>query len=300
MKKKNTRLFELLVVGGGLWVVSGCGADQSTQTSGTQSVVRHFSSDGGEVDGGAELPRRRHRERLLVTLGLTLPAPLRRFAGDAWATRTHVEETSAVQFERLASELEKLGAPRLLIDVASRAVTEEQEHRELCLSLAEAYGVEPGPRAEAATLAPPGLPAFERCVYAAVAHCCVAETESVATLTELISAAEPVQVRNTLVRIARDEVQHSRLGWAVLTWAARQKPLAFLGRALPAMLEPGAGPLFQPAPAEADDVRLRAHGVLPLAQKRRVFTEALDGVLLPGFARAGVDAQSARDWLNAR
>jgi hypothetical protein len=142
------------------------------------------------------------------------------------------------------------------------------------------------------------LPAFETCLYAAVAHCCVAETESVATLTELIRAVGPDEVRSALVRIARDEVQHAQLGWAVVTWAVGLKPLGFLAAALPRMLEPGGGPLFRPSPAEADDERLRAHGVLPMHAKRSVFIDALEEVLLPGFARAGIDGASARAWLD--
>ena len=232
-----------------------------------------------------------------MSAGLELPAPVRRLVGESWAARTHVEECSSVQFERLAADLEALEAPQLLVEVALRAVGEEAHHRELCRSLALEYGVDPGPRAEAVTLAPPGLPAFERCVYAAVAHCCVAETESVATLTELIRAAGPDQVRRALVTIARDEVQHSQLGWAVVTWAAGRRSLGFLGGALPTMLEPGAGPLFRPAPPEADDERLRAHGVLPMSAKRTVFLEALEEVLLPGFERVGVDGAAARAWV---
>jgi hypothetical protein len=59
MKNRNTRLFELLVVGGGLWI-SGCGGtDPSKQTSGTQApVVQRVLPDGGVSDAGLEpIPR---------------------------------------------------------------------------------------------------------------------------------------------------------------------------------------------------------------------------------------------------
>jgi len=235
-----------------------------------------------------------------VTHGLELSDPLRRLVGEAWAARTHVEEISAVQFGWLAEGLGELGAPARLVEVARRAAADEGRHRGLCADLASAYGVAPGPASEAARLAPAGVAAFEAAVYAAVAHCCVAETESVATLTELVRAAGPAEVRSALVAIAHDEVEHARLGWAVLTWAAQQRPLGFLARWLPAMLEPGAGPLFQGARAGADDERLRAHGVLPAASKRRVFTETFEQVLLPGLERAGVDGASARAWLDEK
>ena len=53
MKKKTARLFELLVVGGGLWVATGCGADVSQPQQ--QPTVRHVTvalPDGGVADGG--------------------------------------------------------------------------------------------------------------------------------------------------------------------------------------------------------------------------------------------------------
>lgn len=233
----------------------------------------------------------------MVALGLELPEPVRQLVGDAWAARTHVEEIAAVQFARMAEGFETLKAPPKLAEVARAAVADESRHRALCADLALAYGVDPGSRAEAPWLAPGGLPPFETHVYAAVAHCCVAETESVATLTQLVRQAGPQEVRQALVEIARDEVEHAQLGWAVLAWAAQQRSLSFLGAFLPAMLQPGGGPLFRSVPEGADDVRLLSHGVLPAASKRQVFIEALEEVLLPGLERAGVDGAHARAWL---
>ena len=232
-----------------------------------------------------------------MKLGLELPAPVRQYIGQAWAGRTHVEEISSVQFERLAAALRTLGAPAKLGEVASRAAGEEAQHRALCADLAHAYGVDPGPPAAAEPLAPAGLPVFEACLYTAVAHCCVAETESMATLTELVREAGPPEVRSALVSIARDEVQHAQLGWAIVTWAARERSLSFLAPFLPAMLEPGAAPLFDVTPGSADDPRLLLHGVLPARRKREVFTETFLEVLLPGLERVGIDSARARRWL---
>jgi len=55
MKNRNTRLFELLVVGGGLWI-SGCGGtDPSTPTTtGTQKSVVRVLPDGGVADAGTD------------------------------------------------------------------------------------------------------------------------------------------------------------------------------------------------------------------------------------------------------
>ena len=234
-----------------------------------------------------------------MKLGKDLPASLRQLIGEAWASRTQVEEISAVQFHRLAADLAALQAPLRLIEVATRASGEELHHREFCADLALAYGVDLGPLATAPPLAPPGMPLFEACLYAAVAHCCVAETESMATLTELVREAGPKEVRSALQIIARDEVEHAQLGWATVTWASRERSLSFLDRSLPAMLAPGAGPLFREVAAGADDQRLLQHGVLPVTRKREVFIAALQEILLPGLTRVGIDGASARSWLRS-
>ena len=92
----------------------------------------------------------------------------------------------------------------------------------------------------------------------------------------------------------------AQLGWAIVTWAARERSLSFLDRFLPAMLEPGAAPLFDATPGHADDPRLLLHGVLPAARKRAVFTETFLEVLLPGLERVGIASTQARRWLERR
>lgn len=52
--KKRHRLFELLVVGGGLWVATGCGGELTRQDPQQQpsTGVRRVLPDGGVPDGG--------------------------------------------------------------------------------------------------------------------------------------------------------------------------------------------------------------------------------------------------------
>jgi len=236
-----------------------------------------------------------------VRLGEALAAPVRQLVAAAWAFRLEVERAATVQFERLAHGLEAEGAPGRLVDVAARAASEERRHGALCGELAAGYGGQPtseGPSPPA--LAPEGLGSFAALSYAMVAHCCVAETESVATLTTLIRRAGPPEVRQALVAIARDEVEHAQLGWAFVAWARQGRSLSFLGAYLPRMLAPGAGALFEPAPAESEDPRLVEHGVLPRALKRQVFRASLEDVVLPGLASASVDGAPARRWLAER
>jgi rubrerythrin len=233
-----------------------------------------------------------------VRLGEALSPAARRAVAEAWSFRVGVEAAATVQFERLAAGLLAVSAPDRLVEAAQSASREEQVHGTLCAELAEAYGAPPvAALPEPPLLAPANLVGLEALAYAMVAHCCVAETESVSTLSELIKEAQSPLVRRTLVAIARDEVGHAQLGWAFVAWAARVGPLSFLAPLLPRMVTPGAAPLFEPALAAEEDPLLIEHGVLPLPKRREVFCAALQEVVLPGLARAGVDGRPARAWL---
>jgi hypothetical protein len=234
-------------------------------------------------------------------LGAGLPAPLRTLVARSWSFRAGVEADAEVQFHRLAQGLEAHGAPARLVQVAREAAADEARHRGLCEALARAYGAAPEPPASPpGPLAPAALGGREALAYAVVAHCCVAETESVATLTLLVPRAGSPEVKQALQAIARDEVHHAQLGWAALAWLRHLQPLGFLEAWLPAMLGPGAGPLFEPPTSGSEDPRLVLHGVLPALEKQEVFLEALEGVVLPGLERLGVSGASARAWVAER
>jgi hypothetical protein len=236
-----------------------------------------------------------------AALGTELPGPLRALVARVWAVRAAVESDAVTQFARLGDCLEAVGAPSGLAEVARRAMLEEAQHGGLCARLASAYGGVAVFRAEPpAELPPPSLTGREALAYTVVAHCCIAETESVATLTALIHHAGPAEVKVALQLLARDEVEHAQLGWAALTWLHSVRPLAFLEPYLPAMLEPRAEPDLEEQSEGADDPRLAAHGVLPAQRRRAVFLEAMEGVVLPGLARLGVPGRLAQEWVASR
>jgi hypothetical protein len=104
-----------------------------------------------------------------------------------------------------------------------------------------------------------------------------------------------------LHELATDEVSHARLGWAHVAIAAARGRVAFLGPLLPAMLAGSADEdLFEAAGPDRGDEALLALGVLPHATKRALFLGALDEVVLPGLARAGVDVAAAKGWIDSR
>ncbi len=217
-------------------------------------------------------------------------------AGQAWRFRTLVEREASVRFARLATDLKAHGFAAPLVDLAQRAAEDEKRHAALCLDLAQELEapVEEGGW-EAPRLAPRDLEGRDALLYEIAAQCCVAETESMATLTTLMEAMTPSRYREAVVAIAKDEIDHARLGWAVLE--AARTPLAFLEPHLAAMLETGGAPLFRSSPLEAESEELIAFGVLPHAEKRRVFEEALADVIVPGFTRLGIATNAIDAWL---
>jgi hypothetical protein len=222
-------------------------------------------------------------------------AEARRAAGEAWAFRARVEREAALRFDRLAAAIGRFDEGSPVPAQLSSAARDEDRHAALCEKLARECGATSGLEGSDARIAPGGLSERDAALYEIVAACCLTETESVATLTALLGSELDATIRDAVHEIARDEVGHSRMGWAHLAREAAARDVSFLGAFIPAMLAGGADPaLFQPA-AEPDG--LLALGVLPRAMKREVFVRALEDVVFPGLEKFGVDCAPARAWL---
>jgi hypothetical protein len=142
----------------------------------------------------------------------------------------------------------------------------------------------------------------EKLLYEVVAACCITETESMSVLTTLLHSARGERMRAVLHEIARDEVTHSRLGWAHLAHEHGQIDVRFLGSLVPVMLEGTVSDaLFAAAAApELEDPQLLQHGVLPHSTKRTIFVQTLMDVTFPGLETFGVDTGPARRWLDQK
>ena len=222
-------------------------------------------------------------------------APWRPTVAAAWVRRCALEAQAQSRFERLAQQLEGLSP-----DLAERAVGAAQDealHATLCADLARQYGA---PRPDAAKqLAPPIAPralgASQALAYEMVATCCVAETQSMTLLTELLPQAATPQMKRALREIARDEVGHSQLGWAFLAFA--KADLAFLGPLLPSMLAGSVDADFFSGAGAPDDERGLGHGLLPPRRRRALFLSTARELILPGLSQVGVDVGPAAAWV---
>ena len=190
------------------------------------------------------------------------------------------------------------GAPEALVEVAARASRDEVRHASRCEDvLRMRQAPVPPPETRLLEYAPPELTPEQRLTYEVVAQSCVSETESMATLVTLLDAAHDEALKAIIHELARDEVQHARLGWGYLTWARPRMDLSFLGPLLPGMVAGSAGPdLFRAAAPGTDDPSLLHWGVVPHSERQRIYLETLDSVVIPGMVEHGVDTGPLRLW----
>ena len=215
-----------------------------------------------------------------------------------WAVRHGVETGASLRFAALSQGMRAAGAPATLVELAARASADEVRHAAHCADILRSRQADvPPPETRLLFFGPRDLGPEQRLTYEVVAQSCISETESMATLVTLLDAASNAHLRTVLQELARDEVQHARLGWAYLAWAKDRLDLSFLSAFLPAMATAATGEdLFQPGPPEADDPALLRSGVVPKRDRRRIYLETLHSVVIPGFEEFRVDTGPLRQW----
>lgn len=133
-----------------------------------------------------------------------------------------LEAASIEAFRVLRRELAAHGAPRRLLRAASRGARDERRHARIAGALARRFGAAPSP----VTVEPRPVRSLEEIARENAVEGCVRETWG-ALLAERQSklAAEPA-VRAAMRRLARDELRHAELAWAVDAWLLPRLSLA--------------------------------------------------------------------------
>jgi len=228
----------------------------------------------------------------------------RALIAETWSFRGHAERSATLRFQRLARELRECGASPIVIELAEAAIEDERRHALLCDSVAGAYseaGREPSCDVRTPSpLGPSGLEHADRLLFEVVAFCCFTETLNTAMLIETLKHTEEREIRQTLQEILRDEVQHSRLGWAHLADARARGRGAFLGQSLPFMFETSDVEAIFVEDSRRDDPRLAFYGELSRAQRVGIFCAAVRDVVFPGLEAQGVATEVGRAWLQER
>lgn len=118
-------------------------------------------------------------------------------------------------FERLTLELTAHGAPAALIRAARRSAREEARHAARMRAVCDRRGVRPIPAPEA----PCAVRGLGDVAAENAAEGCAGETWGALLAMHQAATARDPDVRAAMADIARDEVRHAALSWAVHRWA---------------------------------------------------------------------------------
>lgn len=219
-----------------------------------------------------------------LLLGDLLLAPEASAAGRVWCARERIEREAAAHFDWIA---DRLDAYPELATMARSAAADERDHAVRCRVLVERFapGLAPLDVPAVGALGPTSLSAERRLLYATVAVACVTESLSCGLLLAMRERATDADVAATIQHILRDEVQHSRLGWAHLALEAERADVSWLAPHVQPMIAAALTHEVTPMCAEGGAPSL---GVLAPADSHAVVAQVVEAVIRPGLAEFGV------------
>lgn len=216
----------------------------------------------------------------------------------AWAARTVAEYRSMIVFGELIARFGEVGLPLEVTSAATRLLSDEARHTELCARVGDALGGHAG-----VTLTPgdlrlnrDNLPAHLFVARWTASMFCVGESASVGVLRVLLAHAKDPCVAAVLRTLLRDEILHDRFGWALarlvlprLTDDEQEWLAADLAHAF-AHYDRAHGALGQEGVEVPGDL-----GLAPAEARSQAFRGRIEEVILPSLAGLGVPAYEA--WL---
>lgn len=206
------------------------------------------------------------------------------------------EHASVAAFSRFVLQCLSLGAPADIVEAAVRACQEEVEHAKFAFGLSSHYAGEargPGPLDISGALCAGGD--FESVVLSALREGCIAETVSAHLILAARDAASDPVVKRILRVIFEQEMEHALLAWRFVAWALASGTLSSArlerlkreveGAFSEAEKSIGWGPSLDKneentLPREL----LRAHGYIPVSERRNVASGVLQQVIRPAAA----------------
>ena len=120
-------------------------------------------------------------------------------------------------------------------------------------------------------------------------------------LVDLPSALQQIkepEIRKATRSLLVDEVKHSRLGWAYLTWARRKGVGEDLGSQIARLFwEAIPSDLFVDGPPHPEAEVLLTVGDPSIPERRALFFKTTTEVIIPGLEANGVSTEGVRQWL---
>lgn len=207
-----------------------------------------------------------------------------------WRYRERVEWEAADLFESLARQLHKQGDVENLVALADEAADDERRHAKLCRALVDRFqpGLMPERPTLGSALGPAHLSPRKRALYTSVAISCVTETFSTSLLLAMRDESRDELVCSTVQEILRDEVRHSRLGWAHLATEAAKGDVSWLSPYIARMLRSAR----ETECRELQECKsLSQYGILQAQESATIFDETVSKVMVPGFAQYGISVR---------
>jgi hypothetical protein len=233
-----------------------------------------------------------------------LPADGVERARKAWAARAVAEYRSMIVFGEMIARFAEVGLPLEVTTAASRLLSDEARHTELCARAADALGGHAGVTLNPSDLrlVREDLPAHLFVARWTASMFCVGEAASVGILRTLEQHTTDPCLRVVVDTLLRDEILHDRFGWALarlvfprLTDDEREWLAADLAFSLAHYdrLHAGASRKDGDPLPEAVAPAGPNLGIPPRASAARAFYERIDTVILPELAALGVPAYEA-------
>jgi hypothetical protein len=215
-------------------------------------------------------------------------------------------------FATLIHELAEEGCEPVILQILTRASSDEVRHAEICRRMAEGIlGIDIPTRWKGVPSIPKHATAepSTRVLLHVVEMCCFSETFTGVFLTEMLSrlassssSRSSSSPRMAVESLLEDEIDHGRVGWGYLASRAQAKELDGLAEALPRILERTMGGVMAAAEKnpEPDDAAMEAVGYLGLSASAALFRRTLGEVILPGLDECGVQAAPLKGWARER
>lgn len=220
---------------------------------------------------------------------------------EIWSGRAVSERRVADAFVVVRDALGALEADPSFVALATRAIDDEMRHTELSRRVASRYAQRELPPPPAL---PPSVPRHERAgerlrhVLHVVGQCCLNETIASSFLETTLSAAKTPLATSALRELLSDEVDHGRLGWALLG-SVDDRTRREVEPWLPSMAIANLR-MWRTAPRRyPEGARIAAHGLPSEAVVEAALLRAFRDLIVPGFEHLAMDTAKLRAWLDA-
>lgn len=227
-----------------------------------------------------------------------LSPSVRQRLAQIWWIQASTERRVASSFAIVRDALDALEAEKPLVALAARAVDDEHRHAALCEEMAARVlgrPIDPSPDLPMQRPAhPTARDERERHALWVVGQCALNETFASAYLSTAHKGCTSPLGRAALHELLKDEIDHSRLGWAYLSTLPRDLHARISDWLVPLTV---ANLREWRSVAVSDDRELEPLGVPHRDAVHAALDEVVLGVLVPGFAHVGLDVRALEHWV---